>query len=117
MDPPNKDLCAKFVIAALKTFATPYKQSHPSTYKAMKKTAKRIEKLPPNKNFLLCLLFNLEPRHEVFEKAYKKPKKARMNIYEEMQIVDDSNFFDGLPEAKKVKRQTLPGVTKQMKQR
>ena len=76
---------------------------------------KRIKRLPPNKNWLLTLLFNLEPEHEVFTKGYKKPKQSRMNMYEEIEVDDYDNFFEGLELAKKTKRTTIPGVTKHMK--
>ena len=43
----------------------------------MANTAERIAKYPPDKNFLLLLLFNMHPNHEIFRKDYVRPKAAK----------------------------------------
>ena len=57
----------------------------------------------------------IQPDHFVFHKSYVRPKVKKNQDDDLYQIPDDEGFFEGLPEAEKVKRARIPGITKEMK--
>ena len=64
--------------------------------KALKKTAKLIRKKPPNKEWMLLVLAQIEPGHHIFSKQHTKPTKKKVDAYEEVTVNVPSGFFDGL---------------------
>ena len=116
LDPPSKEICAEYVIEALKQNAY-INRTDAEKKKAYLKTMRRVKKLPPNKNWLLTVLFNLNPDHEVFSKTYRKPRQSKMNMYQKVEVVDTNGFFSDLRDAPHTKRRMVPGLTKEVKRK
>ena len=58
-----------------------------------------MRKAPPNKDYMLNLLFTFNPEHPVFAKDYVKPRPAEKGVvdFNVAQVRNDDGFYDGLP--------------------
>ena len=78
----------------------------------MMNTAERLVQCPPQKDFQLILLYNLDEKHALFAKDYQQPKKVKNTNIEEVLVDNASGFFTGLPECKFKRRITRVGQSK-----
>ena len=79
-----------------------------------RRTALKIKRSPPNKDWMLAVLATVDAENELFSKGYVKPKIDARGIEVERDLVDNHNdFFTGLPAVKsKRKTKNINFVTK-----
>ena len=66
---------------------------------ALQNTARQMRKTPPNKDYMINLLFTFNPEHQVFAKDYVKPRPRDYDVAEAnlAEVRNDDGFYDGLP--------------------
>ena len=89
-DPPKKKEMAKILHAVMSNFR---KLGEPMD-SGMRRTAKHIRKKPPQFSWMMLMLSNLEPDHEIFAKDYVNPKKT---VAAEEFVDNFDDFYSGLP--------------------
>ena len=73
----------------------------------MLKTLEHIKTHAPNKDWLIAIIWMMDPAHEMFRKDYVPPK-AELKQRQTMLISNESGFFSGLPPSKKKRTLRLP---------
>ena len=89
-DPPKKKELAKILHGVMSNFR---KLGEPMD-SGMRRTAKHIRKKPPQFSWMMLMLSNLEPDHEIFAKDYVNPKKT---VAAEELVNSFDDFYSGLP--------------------
>ena len=114
---PDKDTLAQYIYHAISNFlqnCDPTKVT-PEKKEAIRLLSEHIMDNPPNAHFQLTLLNHIDPKHEVFQKGYVKPKFVKKKAGRDFMIEDTNGFYEGLPDCASARRAKIPGLTKAQK--
>ena len=89
-DPPKRKELAQILYKVMMNYP---KLGEP-TDSGIKRTAKYIRKKPPQAQWMLLILSNLEPDHFLFAKSYVNPSKPLAAME---QCESHDGFYEGLP--------------------
>jgi hypothetical protein len=103
-DPPKKQTIADILVDKMVNIPA---QGEPFDT-MIQRTAFKVKKNPPNKDWMLGMLSTIHNANELFEKGYVKPRvDARGIEMLDKSLVDNhDDFFTGLPVAKPNKKRT-----------